>query len=65
MNEITKEKMNKIEDGYPPKDTELIMYFDDIKKYHHQKYWYDGNPYAFDINGQVKEYYPTHWISLK
>jgi hypothetical protein len=65
MFELTKEKMNKIEDCYPPKNTELIMYFDNIKKFHYQNYWYEGKPYIFGDKGKEKEYFPTHWIALK
>jgi hypothetical protein len=62
--EITKDKMNKITDCYPPKDCNLIMYFESINKYHFQSYWYDGKPYVFK-EYEYNEFYPTHWIALK
>ena len=64
MFEITKEKMNKISDCYPPKGYHLLMYFEDLDRYYYQTYWYDGKPYKFQEHNN-KEFYPSHWIALK
>lgn len=67
MFEITKEKMNKVSDGLPPRDFPLVLYFEGLDRYYYQTYWYDGDKskgYLFPEIGTDK-HHPSHWIALK